>query len=222
MSGPIDETFTEQQLVPGTVFELGCSPGFFTARMAKRPELKITAIDLYPAECSEGFEFIQGDIMDYKPPHQFDNVCCVSSWEHCGIERANFWEESSPSTDYHLLVAEKLKSLVVPNGRLIITCPFGPDEVWLTDGKGTNFKMGDSKYSHLAARWGFRTFSLETLKSIFQPFSLVRASACALVAEEYFELSNWVRIDVEKDHAHFTNENVNRAVIGVVFQNNDL
>ena len=143
MSGPIDETFTAQQLKAGSVFEFGCSPAHFTARMAKRSDLKITAMDLYPAETTEGFTFIQGDFMNYQTEEKFDNVCSVSAWEHCGIERLNYMEEYREDTNYHLLVAEKLKSFVKPGGRLIITCPFGCDELYLTDGKGSNWRIGD-------------------------------------------------------------------------------
>lgn len=214
MSGPIDETFTEQQLRPGTVLEFGCSPGHFTARMAQRPELDITAVDLYEPEIVEGFRFIQGDFMDMEFEEQFDNVCCVSSFEHAGIERINYSEGQVPVYNYHEKIAEKLKSLVKPGGRLIITCPFGPDEIWLTDGRGYNFRLGEPG----KAQWGFRTFTLSTLKRLFYPFVVVRASACELMSEDYFTLTEWCRIDSEKDHVKFTGSRVNYGVIGAVFE----
>lgn len=214
MSGPIDETFTEQQLRPGTVFEFGCTPGYFTARMASRPELDITAVDLYPLETTGGFNFFQGDFMTMEFPQQFDNVCCVSSFEHAGIERHEF-NNNVVNLDYHKAVAQKLVSLVKPGGRLILTCPFGPDEVWFTDGKGHNFKAEESG----DAKWGFRTFKLETLKELFQPLSLVRASAFELRSEDYFELTSWYRIDPETDHDKYTNDWVNHGVICVVLEN---
>lgn len=215
MSGPIDETFTEQQLRPGTVFEFGCSPGHFTARMASRPELQITAIDLYSPEITEGFRFIQGDLMETEINGQFDNVCCVSSFEHAGIERTNYKENGTPIYNYHEEIAEKLKSLVNPGGRLIITCPFGPDEIWLTDGEGHNFKLGEPGN----ARWGFRTFTLSTIKRLFSPLVVVRASAFELRSENYFELTEWYRIDPEKDYERFTDDRVNYGVICVVLEN---
>jgi SAM-dependent methyltransferase len=212
MSGPIDETFTEQQLIPGTVLEFGCNPGHFTARMAARPDLTVTAIDLYGSDTTEGFRFIKGDLMDLEFFEQFDNVCCVSSFEHAGIERYEF-DRGAVNLDYHRLVAAKLVSLVKPGGRLIVTCPFGPDEVWFTDGQGHNFKADEPGNP----KWGFRTFTLETLKALFAPLVLVRASACELRSEDYFTLSEWYRIDAEKDHTKFTGTRANYGVIGVVF-----
>jgi len=216
MSGPIDETFTAQQLRPGTVFEFGCSPGQFTARMAELPELQITAIDLYEPETTEGFNFIRGDLMDVEINEQFDNVCCVSSFEHVGIERYEFGK-GTINLEYHRDVASKLVSLVRPKGRLIITCPFGPDEVWFTDGKGHNFRDGEPG----EAKWGFRTFTLKTLKQLFQPLIVTRASAFELRSEDYFTLTEWHRIDAEKDHYKFTDKRVNYGVIGAVLENNN-
>ena len=216
MSGPIDETFTEQQLQPGTVFEFGCAPGQFTARMAQRPELEITAVDLYTPETTEGFQFFQGDFMDMDITDQYDNVCCVSSFEHAGIERYEFDREDT-KFNYHKDVAQKLVSLVKPGGRLIITCPFGPDEVWFTDGRGHNFRPDEFG----VAKWGFRTFKLETLKDLFAPLVVVRASAFELKSEDYFTLIEWGRIDVEKEHDKFTDARVNYGVICVVLEKTD-
>ena len=217
MSGPIDETFTEQQLRPGTVLEFGCNPGHFTARMAARSELEITAVDLYAPEITDGFHFIQGDFMDMEFRDQFDNVCCVSSFEHAGIERYEI-DGAGVKLDYHRDIAKKLVSLVKPGGRLIVTCPFGPDEVWFTDGKGNNFREGEPG----EAKWGFRTFRLETLKQLFAPLTLVRASACELGSEDYFTLTEWYRIDPEKDHDKFTDGRVNYGVICVTLEKGEL
>ncbi|KKK52851.1 hypothetical protein LCGC14_3100750, partial [marine sediment metagenome] len=209
--------FTEQQLHPGTVLEFGCTPGQFTARMALRPELDITAVDLYEAETTEGFRFIRGDFMDMEFDEQFDNVCCVSSFEHAGIERYEF-DNQDVKIDYHQEIAKKMVSLVKPGGRLIITCPFGPDEVWLTDGTPRpDWRFGEPG----EARWGYRTFTLATLKQLFSPLQVVKASAFEHIGAEYFELTEWYRLDAEKDHVRFTDEKVNCAVIGVVLENID-
>ena len=214
MSGPIDETFTEQQLRPGTVLEFGCSPGQFTERMSRRSELDILAIDLYQPETTKGFRFAQGDFMTMDFPDQFDNVCCVSSFEHAGIERYEIGGEGM-KLDYHVEVSRKLVSLVKPGGRLIVTCPFGPDEVWFSDGKGNDSQDPTS----INTAWGYRTFKLETLKQLFSPLTCVRSSAFERGLGDYFNLSSWSRIDAEEDHEKFTNEFVNCAVIGTVFEN---
>lgn len=171
-------------------------------------------VDLYPPENMEGFEFTQGDLMDIPIQNQFDNVCCVSSFEHAGIERHEINGEGV-KIEYHREIAEKLKSLVKPGGVLIITCPFGPNELWFTDGKGYNFRAGEEG----TAAWGFRTFTLDALIELFSPLSLVKASAFRLLGSEYFEITNWYRIDPEKDAYIFTGDKVNTGVICVVFEN---
>ena len=179
MSSPIDEIFTEQNLKPGTVFEFGCSPGQFTQRIASRSEFHVTAIDLYVPEV-EGFEFLHGDIMNVKIERQFDNVCCVSSFEHCGIEPVNYIgsdrykEGTKPEFDYHKLVAKKLISLVKSGGRFIITCPFGSNEIWLTNQKEM-FRPSEVSRERIP-KWGHRTFTLETLKELFLSLDLPGAS----------------------------------------------
>ena len=215
MSGPIDETFTEQQLKPGTVFEFGCTPAHFTARLAKNPNLDITAVDLYLPETLEGFKFIHGDFMEQHIDEKFDNVCCVSSFEHAGIERYEF-DKGELKLDYHNAVAGKLVSLVKPGGRLIVTCPFGPDEVWVSDGKGTDSQDLDFP----DAKWGFRTFTLGTLRDVFSPLQLIRASAFELMdGDSYMNLESWRRVNPERDHGRFVNDHVNYGVLCVVLEN---
>lgn len=217
MSGPIDESFTDQNLENGTVLEFGVSPGVQTARRAQRPELQITGVDLYEPVTVEGFKFIQGDFMDIDFSDPFDNVTCVSSFEHCGIETLNYLEGHRPDFNYHLVVAEKLKSLVRPNGKLIITCPFGDNETYLVDNLGHTFlSSADSGYT---PRWGYRVFSLGKLQEIFSPLVCVKAAAFECKEGDYFDINNWVPIDVEKDHPRFHGRDSNRAVMGAVFTN---
>lgn len=227
MSSPIDETFTEQNLKPGTVFEFGCSPGQFTQRTAARPGFQVTAIDLYLPEV-EGFEFIHGDFMDVEIDRQFDNVCCVSSFEHCGIEPVNYvgsdryQEGSTPDFEYHKPIAKKLISLVRPGGRFIITCPFGPNEIWLInqfDDKKNMFSPSEISEDKVP-KWGHRTFTLARLKELFAPMEVVKASAFGKHGTDHFVLEHWHRVDVETDHEEFTEEKANDGIICVVFEKN--
>lgn len=221
MSSPIDEIFTEQNLKPGTVFEFGCSPGQFTQRMASRPEFDVTAIDLYLPEVG-GFEFIHGDIMDIEIDRQFDNVCSVSAFEHCGIEPVNYSNSGryqpglKPEFDYHKLVANKLFSLVKPGGRFIITCPFGPNEIWLTNQKEM-FRPSEAS-SERVPKWGHRTFTLAELKKLFAPMEVVKASAFGRHGNDHFVLEHWHRVDPETGHGEFTDEKANHGILCAVFE----
>ncbi|KKN39023.1 hypothetical protein LCGC14_0747470 [marine sediment metagenome] len=217
MSGPIDETFTDLNLVPGTVLEFGVSPGIHTSRRSQRHELQITGVDLYMPHTVEGFKFIQGDLMDMNFQEQFDNVACVSSLEHCGIESLNYQEGYEPDWDYYLVVAEKIKSLVKPGGRLVITCPFGADETYLVDNEGHTFRPFEE--SDYTPKWGYRVFSLMCLKSLLNPMRCIKASAFRCVGKDYFDINAWVQIDENKDHVLFHDRASNRAVIGTVFVN---
>lgn len=216
LSGPFDESFTECHLKPGSVLDFGCSPGLFTSRLARRPELKITGIDLYPAARTDGYRFIRSDILALDLEERFDNICCVSSWEHCGIETRDYLPGGTPDLNYHLRVASKLKQLLVPSGRLIITCPLGPDEVWLTYDGLPDAKIGDARSRIITPKWGYRTTRVATLEKMFAPLRLTVCVAKEHMLGDYFSLDNWIGIDPKQDH-HYTSPS-RRAVVGAVFE----
>jgi SAM-dependent methyltransferase len=173
-------------------------------------------VDLYPAEVVEGYRFVEMDIVDYAT-ERFDNVCCVSSWEHCGIETWNCRPGRKPDLGYHLVVAEKLKVLVGPRGRLILTCPLGPDETWWTYGGGVDVLHGEEGPEGKAPEWGYRTLTLETLERIFAPLRLVACEAREHRTGDYFQIENWKMIDA-RTYRDYCAPRVGRAVVGVVFE----
>ncbi len=214
MSGPFDERFTERHIVSGTLLEFGCSPGAFTSRLARaRPDVRVTGIDLYQASCTEGYRFIHSDLMECQLDDVFDNVCCVSSWEHCGIETANFADGYAPHLDYHLTVAERLMDLVAPGGRLIVTCPFGPDEVWLTYSGRPDALFGAVPRSEAAPRWGYRASTVVSLEAAFHRLQAEECEAMQHVGGDYFDIANWCSID-----PHVLPKETRRAVVGMVLR----
>jgi len=118
------------------VFEFGCSPGKFTNRI--KDDYNVTAIDLYDPEYTKGFKFIRGDILDTDIKYKFDSVICLSSIEHCGIESLNYTAGNKEDLSTLIPVAQKLMSLLNPDGRLIVTAPFGHTNIYFVDKDGNN------------------------------------------------------------------------------------
>lgn len=216
MAGPVDEEFAERHLRPGSVLEFGCSPGVFTSRIARRLDVDVTGIDLYPAETTDGFTFVQGDVLDYEPGRQFDTILCVSSFEHCGIETIDFKPGRSPDVGYHLHVAAKIVSMLKAGGILIVTCPFGPNQTWLTRDGGEDVEINAAAGVD-GIRWGYRTFDVPRLASIFGPLRPIHVEAFAHVGGGYFDRGNWSAID-PMNYAHRYDSPRRCAVMGVVFE----
>lgn len=57
------------------------------------------------------------DIVDYRPPEQFDCIVSVSTLEHVG------WDEEPQDAGKIPRAVEHLRTLLVPSGRLFVTCP---------------------------------------------------------------------------------------------------
>ena len=62
---------------------------------------------------------INQDIVDFNTNERFDAIVCISTLEHVGFEE----EETDPQKIERAV--GKMKSLLAPNGILIITVPFG-------------------------------------------------------------------------------------------------
>lgn len=212
MASYADEFLAESYLIPGSILEVGCQPGIFTARIAKSRRDRVVGIDINPCEVIDGFAFIRGDVVDYAPGCLFDNIVCVSSFEHCGIEGANY----KTGLSRHLVVAEKLKSLLSPNGRIIITCPFGPNETHLVTAEG-EFPLGKVPPDSVV-QWGYRTFDHATLCSIFAPLISIQANAMEWHSRHYADAGSWrpVALDSAKDFAGGWLRGW-RGVIGIAF-----
>lgn len=74
-----------------------------------------TIVDKYEEE--EGV--CQEDIIDYNPNEKYDLIVSVSTFEHIGFN------EPVKDSQKVLKAIEKVKSLVAPGGKILITCPLG-------------------------------------------------------------------------------------------------
>lgn len=69
------------------------------------------------------FTFIQGDIREAKLESQsFDLVTCISTLEHIGL--AGYYGNRVESQDGDFQAIERVKTLLKPNGKLILTVPY--------------------------------------------------------------------------------------------------
>ena len=208
MATKLEEKFVKDKIKGEDVFEFGCSPGKFTAEIAK--DHTVTAIDLYDAEVTDGYSFIKGDILETDIDGTFDSVVCLSSFEHCGIESLNYL----PGNEEDLLtlqpIADKLTSLIKVGGKLVITAPFGDTNIYYVDKDGNNGTIEEVT----DPAWGFRTFRLEDLQDIFKDLHLETSKVYKYVEGDYFEESSWKQED-EKEYKLYSNEH--RALICCVF-----
>ena len=62
---------------------------------------------------------INVDIVDYNPGKLYDSIVCISTLEHIG------WEEGERDPQKIFVAIDKMKSLLKPNGVLIVTVPVG-------------------------------------------------------------------------------------------------
>jgi hypothetical protein len=62
---------------------------------------------------------INEDIVDFKPPEKYDLIVSISTLEHVG------WDETPRQPQKVFQAVEHLKTLLAPNGKLIITVPLG-------------------------------------------------------------------------------------------------
>jgi hypothetical protein len=59
------------------------------------------------------------DVVDYAPPTQFDYIVSLSTIEHVG------WDERPRDTQKVLLAFDRLRAMLAPGGRMLISAPIG-------------------------------------------------------------------------------------------------
>jgi len=74
-----------------------------------------TVVDKY--ELGEGV--INEDIVNYNPSEKFDLIISISTLEHVG------WDEEHREPEKFLKAIDRLKELLAPNGKMIVTLPLG-------------------------------------------------------------------------------------------------
>lgn len=67
----------------------------------------------------EGAGVVNVDIVDYEPGKRYDTIISISTLEHVG------WDETPREPEKLLRAMAKLRSLLTPGGRLLITVPLG-------------------------------------------------------------------------------------------------
>lgn len=62
---------------------------------------------------------IREDIVDFKPDRPYDSIISISTLEHVG------WDETPRDPEKGLRAYKVLRSLLVPGGSMLLTCPLG-------------------------------------------------------------------------------------------------
>lgn len=106
--------FVTGQLVggsPGRILDVGCGNGFFLQSL-DAPGWHKTGIDLAPQRgrnvADQEIELVTGNILDFAPDQLFDIITCFSAFEHFRLPD---------------VMLRKLRSLLKPDGRVIIDVP---------------------------------------------------------------------------------------------------
>lgn len=210
MASPIEEYFVEKNLRGKTVFEFGSAPGKLANRLASNG-YSVVGVDLYDNDEFGGYNFVNVNFMDYKTSEKFDNVIAVSSIEHCGIESADFKDGDKRDLSYHYFVADKMSKMIGYDNQLIVTVPFGKDNVYYVDSVGNNGT--DSEIPSPA--WGFRTFTRDSIQKLFVKLELVKCDIYDKIGQDYFNLDSW-RMVINPDPERYNNKN--RAVMCCIFR----
>lgn len=204
MATLLEESFVNVHLKSGTVFEFG--PGNCAWALKLNPATYVLAVDLYPSEVTDlpsNITYKQCNLLDLSSIDRFDNIVCLSSFEHAGIEQPHF-QNKQLDFDEHVKVANKLKSLVTSGGRVILTLPAGADELYVCKRTGeTELFSGNTDFD-----WGFRTFTLDTIKKLFKGLNLIDAKAYLRNQEaDYFDIGSWTEINPQYISNNYMEQN---------------
>jgi hypothetical protein len=116
---------------PGEALDFG--PGAsFSGLIAAQRGFTVIAVDLEPVNwlyTHEKLNFIQGDILKVElPVKHFDLVINCSSVEHVGLAGRYGTNENNANGD--LLAMGRLRDLMKPGGKMLLTVPAGRDAVY--------------------------------------------------------------------------------------------
>jgi len=114
---------------PGSTLDFGAGSAPMSLCAAQRGH-EVVALDRLPLDrdyAHERIEFVQADILD-RPleGRRFDQIINCSSVEHVGLA-GRYGSSDSPDGDLEAM--EILRSLLAPEGRMILTVPVGHDMV---------------------------------------------------------------------------------------------
>jgi SAM-dependent methyltransferase len=116
---------------PGEALDFGSGPSYM-GLIAVRKRFNVTAIDLEHVKWfykHPNLKFIQGDIFKLEfPPAYFDLIINCSTIEHVGLAGRYGITESRPDGDIEAM--KILKTILKPNGIMLLTIPVGKDKVF--------------------------------------------------------------------------------------------
>lgn len=104
------------------ILDIGCCESTVSISLATLGH-QVTGVDIRPYELSHpNFEFRQEDIVSTPlKEKQFDYVLLLSTVEHIGLD--TMYGDSQQGTD-DLATLRKVKTLLKPNGKLLLTVPY--------------------------------------------------------------------------------------------------
>jgi SAM-dependent methyltransferase len=116
---------------PGEALDFGSGPSCM-GLIAVRKRFNVTAVDIEPIKWfykHSHFKFIQGDIfkLEFSPAY-FDLIINFSTIEHVGLAGRYRTTESRPDGDIEAM--KILKTILKPNGTMLLTIPVGRDKVF--------------------------------------------------------------------------------------------
>jgi len=117
---------------PGEALDFGCGPSWM-GLLAARKGFNVTACDLKSVKWfyeHPNLKFIQGDIFKLSfPSEYFDLIINCSTIEHVGLVGRYGVIESKPDGDIEAM--EILRTILKPNGIMLLTIPVGCDKVFV-------------------------------------------------------------------------------------------
>jgi len=117
---------------PGEALDFGSGPSYM-GLIAVRKGFNVTAIDLEHIKWfykHPNLKFIQGDIFKLEfPSSYFDLIINCSTIEHVGLTGRYGVTEARPDGDIEAM--KILKTILKPNGIMLLTIPVGKDKVFV-------------------------------------------------------------------------------------------
>lgn len=129
----IEWTFIATQMPhgPGEALDFGCGHGNLSL-LAAAHGFKVLALDLQPYVFSwnhSDVRFVQGDLLKLDlPKGRFDLIINCSSVEHVGL--AGRFGATESASDGDLQAMRRLRDLMKPGARMLLTIPCGRDAVF--------------------------------------------------------------------------------------------
>lgn len=107
------------------VLDLGPMDGFVPSKDALEKGYGVLAVGVEHLKAPEGIAYIRQDFLTVDIDTKFDYILDISTIEHVGLTR--YGDSRNPDGD--LQAMRKLRTLMKPDARHLLTCPIGQDAV---------------------------------------------------------------------------------------------